>query len=121
MGNGFFQFTDSNNHVVMRGGGSAGHFTYELASEVQCDGTLSVNEVEEVLPVVYPNPSYGWVHLNLGKGQWQVQVYDIIGRKVIEKQVDAKAALDFTKQPKGIYLLKARNDAEEFNTKIVIR
>ena len=121
MGNGFFQFLDSNNHIVAKGGGSSGHFTYELASEVQCDGTLSVNEVEEVLPVVYPNPSYGWVHLNLGKGQWQVQVYDIIGRKVIEKQVDAKAALDFTKQPKGIYLLKARNDAEEFNTKIVIR
>lgn len=48
MGNGFFQFKDSNNQVIMKGGGSVGHFTYELSSEVQCDGTLSVNETEQL-------------------------------------------------------------------------
>ena len=120
MGSGFFQFKDSNNQIIMKGGGSAGHFTYELASEVQCDGTLSINETEEALPMMYPNPSYGWVNLNLGKGLWQVQVFDLTGRKVMEEKVDAKAALDLTKQQKGLYLLKAWNEKEEINTKIMI-
>ena len=123
MGSGFFQFKDSNNQIVMKGGGTVGHFTYELASEVQCDGTLSINQPEEALtlPMVYPNPSHGWVNLNLGEGQWQVQVYDITGRKVLERQVGAKAMLDLSEQQKGIYLLKVWNDKEEFNLKIVVR
>ena len=105
----------------MKGGGSAGHFSYELASEVQCDGTLSVNEIEKDLPMVYPNPSQGLINLNLGKGLWQVQVFDITGRKVMEKQVDAKSSLDLTQQQKGLYLLKAWNGKDEYNTKMVIR
>ena len=121
MGSGFFLFKDSNNNVIMKGGGSAGHFSYELSSEVQCDGTLSVNEIEKDLPMVYPNPSQGLVNLNLGKGLWQVQVFDITGRKVMEKQVDAKSSLDLTQQQKGLYLLKAWNGEDEYNTKMVIR
>jgi len=48
MGNGYFQFKDANNQVVMKGGGSVAQFTYELAAEVQCDGTLSVEEAEQL-------------------------------------------------------------------------
>ena len=48
MGNGYFQFKDANNQVVMKGGGSVAQFTYELSSEVQCDGTLSVEEAEQL-------------------------------------------------------------------------
>ena len=121
MGNCFFQFKDSNNQIVMKGGGSSSQFTYELAAEVQCDGTLSVDEVEEVLPVVYPNPSQGWVNLNLGKGQWLVQVYDITGRKVMEEQVDGKANLDLSSQLKGLYLLKAKDGEKETNVKFMVR
>ena len=120
MGNGFFQFKDSNNRIVMKGGGTVDHFTYELASEVQCDGTLSVDQAEEVLPVVYPNPSQGRVNLNLGKGQWQVQVYDLTGRKVLEQQVEAKTTLDLGSQPKGLYLLKAENGVEEITAKLML-
>ena len=48
MGNGYFQFKDANNQVVMKGGGSVANFTYELAAEVHCDGTLSVEEAEQL-------------------------------------------------------------------------
>ena len=121
MGNGFFQFKDSNNRVIMKGGGAAGQFTYELSSEVQCDGTLSVDEPEKDLPIVYPNPTQGLINLNLGNGLWQVQVFDITGRKVMDRKVDAKSSLDLTQQQKGLYLLKAWNGKDEHNTKIVIR
>ena len=121
MGNGFFQFKDSNNQIVMKGGGSAGHFTYELSSEVLCDGTLSINDAEEALPVVYPNPSQGLFNLNLVEGNWQVQVYDITGRKVLESQNDGKGSVDLNGYQSGMYFLKATNGAQEINTKIVVR
>ena len=105
----------------MKGGGAAGQFSYELASEVQCDGTLSVDEPGRDLPRVYPNPTQGLINLNLGNGLWQVQVFDITGRKVIEQQCDGRSSLDLGRHYKGLYLLKAQNGTEEYHTKIVVR
>lgn len=121
MGNGYFQVKDSNNVVVFRGGGTAGHFTYMLAAELSCDGFVAVDEVENQKTMVYPNPSSGLIHLNLGESQWLVQVFDITGRKVMEKQCDGKSSIDLRKQPQGLYLLKAQNGAEEYLQKIVVR
>ena len=104
----------------MKGGGAAGQFSYELSSEVQCDGILSVNEAEKDLPMVYPNPTQGLINLNLGSGLWQVQVFDITGRKVIEQQCDGRSSFDFGSQQKGLYLLKAQNGTEEYHTKVVV-
>ena len=121
MGNGFFQFKDSNNQVVMKGGGSAGHFTHELTAEVQCDGTLSANEAEEALPMVYPNPTQGMLYLNLGNGQWQIMVYDITGRKVFESQCEGHSTIDLGQNQSGMYFMKATNGIREINTKVILR
>ena len=120
MGSGFFQFKDSNNQIVLKGGGAAGYFTYELATEVQCDGTLSVGGAEEALPMVYPNPSDGWVTLNLGTGRWNVQVYDITGRKVFEDDCDAHSMVDLSRCPSGVYFLKAADGNREINGKVIV-
>ena len=121
MGSGYFQFKDANNNVVFKGGGQVEPFTYELSSELSCDGTLSVEETEKELPLVYPNPSEGLFYLNLGKGNWQVQVYDITGRKVLESQNDGIGSVDLSGRRSGMYFLKATNGTQEINTKIVIR
>ena len=121
MGSGFFQFKDSNNQLIFKGGGSAGHFTYELASEVQCDGTLSVKETEKVEAMAYPNPSQGLFNLNLGKGTWQVQVFDITGRKVVESQNDGMGSINLRGHQSGMYFLKATDGTKEINTKILVR
>ena len=121
MGSGYFQFKDANNNVVFKGGGQVEPFTYELSSELSCDGTLSVEETEKELPLVYPNPSEGLFYLNLGKGNWQVQVYDITGRKVLESQNDGIGSVDLSGHRSGMYFLKATNGTQEINTKIVIR
>lgn len=121
MGSGYFQFKDANNNVVFKGGGQVEPFTYELSSELSCDGTLSVEETEKELPLVYPNPSEGLFYLNLGKGNWQVQVYDITGRKVLESQNDGMGSVDLSGRQSGMYFLKATNGTQEINTKIVIR
>lgn len=121
MGSGYFQFKDANNNVVFKGGGQVEPFTYELSSELSCDGTLSVEETEIELPLVYPNPSEGLFYLNLGKGNWQVQVYDITGRKVLESQNDGIGSVDLSGRRSGMYFLKATNGTQEINTKIVVR
>lgn len=121
MGSGYFQFKDANNNVVFKGGGQVEPFTYELSSELSCDGTLSVEETEIELPLVYPNPSEGLFYLNLGKGNWLVQVYDITGRKVLESQNDGMGSVDLSGRQSGMYFLKATNGTQEINTKIVIR
>lgn len=121
MGSGYFQFKDANNNVVFKGGGQVEPFAYELSSELSCDGTLSVEETEKELPLVYPNPSEGLFYLNLGKGNWQVQVYDITGRKVLESQNDGMGSVDLSGRRSGMYFLKATNGTQEINTKIVVR
>ena len=121
MGSGFFQFKDADGHVIMKGGGAAQPFTYELKTEVYCDGTLSVPESSPVLAKVWPNPSTGIFNLNLGEGQWQVQVYDITGRKVVEDRCDGKTSIDLSRQHSGVYFMKASNGTVEYNTKIVVK
>jgi hypothetical protein len=122
MGNGFFQVKDSENHVVFRGGNSGYEFTYETATELHSDGSVSVEENGPATGFsVTPNPTSDIVNINLGKGQWHIQVFDIMGRKVMEQNCEGQSSLDFSHQQKGLYMLKARNDAQEYNTKIVVR
>lgn len=121
MGNGFFQFIDADNRVLLKGGGSAGHFTYALMNEVACDGTVSVGEANEQETCIYPNPSNGCFHMDLGEGQWQVTVCDVTGRKVLESQMEAHSILDLSNQPNGVYFLKAQQGGNELSAKIVVK
>lgn len=121
MGNGFFQFVDSNNQIVMKGGGSVAQFTYELTSEVTCDGTLSAEETTDVLPMVYPNPSRGIFYLNLNDGLWKVEVYDLTGHQILEGLYEAHSAIDLKQCRQGMYFLKASNGIHEVNEKIIVR
>ena len=121
MGTGYFQVKDSNNTVVFKGGNSAGKFTYELATELHCDGFVGIPEAEPQTFVVYPNPSSGVFNLNLGQGQWQIQVYDIMGRLVHENHCDGKAVLDLGQQPQGLYFLKAMQGSKEIDQKLMVK
>jgi len=69
--------------------------------------------------VVYPNPSSGTFNLNLGAGQWNVEVYDITGRKVYENRMDGHSILDLGKCNKGVYFLKAMGESRGVTAKIV--
>ena len=67
----------------------------------------SVNELESGSTLVYPNPSNGTFNLNLGTGQWNVEVYDISGRKVYENRMDGWS------MPKGIVLFEGLQRKQE--------
>ena len=114
---------DSNTQTVFRGGNSGYEFTYEMSTELHCDGFVAVGEdaTGSVAFCVTPNPTSGVINLNLGKGQWQIQVFDIMGRKVMEQQCEGQSSLDLGQQQTGLYLLKARNETQEYSAKIIVR
>ena len=70
--------------------------------------------------MVYPNPSNGTFNLNLGEGQWDVEVYDIPGRKVFENRMDGRSVLDLGKCQKGVYFLKAIGESRGVTAKIMV-
>lgn len=80
-----------------------------------------VNEFESGSMLVYPNPSNGIFNLNLGEGQWDIEVYDITGRKVYENRMEGRSALELGQCLTGIYFLKASNESRSLTTKVVIR
>ena len=81
----------------------------------------SVNEAVICGTVVYPNPSNGTFNLNLGEGQWDVEVYDITGRKVYENRMDGRSVLDLGKCQKGVYFLKAIGESRGVTAKIMVQ
>ena len=94
----------------------------EVYQAVMMDATtVSVADNSMVSEAVYPNPSNGSFNLNLGEGQWDVEVYDITGRKVYENRHEGQSAIDLGQCPKGMYFLKAKNGGEEVMAKVVVR
>ena len=81
----------------------------------------SVNELESGSTLVYPNPSNGTFNLNLGEGQWDVEVFDITGRKVYENRVDGHSVLDLGACRKGIYFLKAIGESRGVTAKVMVQ
>ena len=70
---------------------------------------------------VHPNPSNGTFNINLGKSQWNVEVYDIMGRKVYESRMEGNSIIDLGLYPKGLYFLKANNESRTLTAKMVLR
>ena len=71
--------------------------------------------------LVYPNPSNGTFNLNLSDGQWDVEVYDITGRKVYENRMEGRSILDLGQCQKGMYFLKATSEGKTLTTKIMVQ
>ena len=82
---------------------------------------FSVNELDDCSGLVFPNPSNGTFNLNLGEGQWNVEVYDITGRKVYENRMDGRSVLDLGKCQKGVYFLKAIGESRGVTAKIMVQ
>ncbi len=93
----------------------------EAASQTETGyGYVAVDETSARV-MIYPNPSNGTFNLNLGEGQWNVEVYDITGRKVYENQCDGQSTLELVQCPKGVYFLKAKGESRGVTAKVVVQ
>jgi hypothetical protein len=77
--------------------------------------------------LLYPNPAANNITIKIPISKQgtslQLQVYNLLGQKVIDKQVlitvDYEATLDVASLAKSIYIVKAKYGTEEFNSKFV--
>ena len=93
----------------------------EAPSQTEIGYGVSAVEESESNVMVYPNPSNGTFNLNLGAGRWDVEVYDITGRKVYENRVDGRSVLDLGKCHKGVYFLKAMGESRGVTAKVMVQ
>ena len=93
----------------------------EAPSQTEIGYGVSAVEESESNVMVYPNPSNGTFNLNLGAGQWDVEVYDITGRKVYENRMDGHSVLDLGKCRKGVYFLKAMGESRGVTAKVMVQ
>ena len=88
------------------------------------NSTLSVEDYEpgnEVL--LYPNPSNGKFHieLNSGAGDFELEVFDLLGKRIVpKKQYQSGSPIELKLLKRGIYLLKIQSSRGTINKKIVI-
>ncbi|WPQ66027.1 zinc-dependent metalloprotease family protein [Chitinophaga sancti] len=72
---------------------------------------------------VYPNPANSVVNINLAgvKGKSEVSLFDINGRQVMRREVNAaNAQLDISSLTPGVYIIRVKNGTKEVSmTKIV--
>jgi len=71
---------------------------------------------------VYPNPSSGLFYVNLSQSNTQVEVFNLVGEKVLVKTQLNKGvnAIDISTMPEGSYLVRIMNGNEVVTKKIVI-
>jgi hypothetical protein len=75
---------------------------------------------------VFPNPSNGILNLKLVSesvpGQHQIRLFDAVGRVVYSAKVTGTSnRLDFSRLPKGVYILKFQNERTDISTRIILQ
>lgn len=69
---------------------------------------------------VFPNPASGRIKIEWsGNQDASLHVFNFLGQEVIKRQISKE--IDFSNQPKGIYILKIQEGAKNYTKKIVIQ
>lgn len=85
----------------------------------------SVRENKNIKAQIYPNPSNGFLMLDLNENYKEItlNVIDLFGKMVDTKKFNNKASvqLDYTNLPKGMYQLQANTENGSYFSKFVIQ
>lgn len=76
------------------------------------DNALSTNDVELETVNIYPNPIRDHLQLSGSRNVQSIEVYNILGAKVLSKTVIERNSLDVSFLSNGIYLVKCFNREE---------
>ena len=88
--------------------------TYTVYVDVQPKSTLGIEEQDQNVVSIYPNPSNGVFTLKATSGSVIVSIMDAQGRVVLNQEVTSYAGeemqLDLTQFGKGIYFATVQNN-----------
>lgn len=83
------------------------------------NGVLSVDNNEVIDFKVYPNPSITGIFKLNTSSKMNISIYNILGMHIFDKLILTNDVLDLSKFPKGIYIIKVKNEAEIFSQKLI--
>ena len=83
--------------------------------------TASVNDFFSSKVNVYPNPAKEFLQIKTTEKITAIEMYNLIGKKVLETTSLLDNKVNISSLPKGVYLLKLKNDTEVAVKKIVIQ
>jgi beta-glucanase (GH16 family) len=91
------------------------YFSYVVGNSC----SLGLENTSELKQYCYPNPVENILHLQLSEDKNQIILTDILGRKLMEKEVKSTHNIDMSSFKPGIYFLKVKNAFETQNIKII--
>lgn len=70
---------------------------------------------------VYPNPASEFINIKIEDGSYQLQVYDLLGKKRMQQHVNGNVQLQVIDLSKGVYILKINNleNNKTYKTKFI--
>ncbi|WP_422105744.1 aryl-sulfate sulfotransferase [Winogradskyella sp.] len=77
---------------------------------------LSISEFDQVSTTIYPNPTKDVIHVESNSAIDSVEVYNILGRKVLVTQ---SSKVDLSEQPSGVYLIKIYAGQNSLSKKVI--
>ncbi len=78
-----------------------------------------ISDIKEV--VVFPNPTSGTIEIMLPKNNATVDVYNMIGEKVVSSSTTSNMMnVDISTQPNGVYFVKVTSNGEVTTKKIML-
>jgi len=84
--------------------------------------SLNVEEAQVANQIsVFPNPVESELHVTFpsSENQGRVVIYNILGKKVMEKSLNTSSAIDVSKMAKGVYLLNIETQNGSITKKII--
>ena len=83
------------------------------------NGVLSVDNNEVIGFKVYPNPSITGIFKLNTSSKMNISIYNTLGMHIFDKLILTNDVLDLSKFPKGIYIIKVKNEAGIFSQKLI--
>ena len=117
-----YVFTDSdigNVDVNVTVSDEAGNETTKV-SVVTVLGYVGIDDVNGFAAKVYPNPTYGTVHLEMNSFADELRVMDITGKTLISiANPEKQASIDLTDYHSGIYVIQLKYGTKVLYNKVV--
>lgn len=84
---------------------------------------VSVNETEEAIARIYPNPTASSVQIDLNRAVKEITLYNMLGEAIhtISAKQSLKYQLDLSSYPSGIYFIAIKDDQSRIQTKRVVK
>lgn len=90
-----------------------------LLDDIVVDGTVGVEEHENVQVSVWPNPTTGLVNISSTEPVKTVEVYNVQGALV--KTLSGESTLDLRNQPVGVYMVRVTTESTTSVQRVVLR